>query len=259
MKNLRKIVKIVVFPFIISSTIFTSACVDTKIEDNRTRAIVFVGSSVVYGANSGGHSFVDEIIENDGYYVVKLAVSGTSLATVPYGSPHHGNTYTERFDNYIEQQHQATKDDLDYIIDRVIVQLSTNDAGQSLPLGEVTKTNDELLDVSTTLGAIEYFIQTSLNKLNCGITFLSSPQYGQKGDSYRDNYAAIINAFNKQILPKYAQKDVDIIDLWNDKDFNNITSSQREKWMADIVHPTLAGYVEWWYPKISEHLKKVVK
>ena len=44
--------------------------------------MLFLGSSVTYGACSGGYSFVEALAERTGLIPVKEAVSGTTLADV---------------------------------------------------------------------------------------------------------------------------------------------------------------------------------
>ena len=46
--------------------------------------------------------------------------------------------------------------------------------------------------------------------------------------------------------------DIGIIDLYRDKIFNGISKEQRESYMADAIHPTKKGYLEWWTPKFEE-------
>jgi lysophospholipase L1-like esterase len=47
---------------------------------------------------------------------------------------------------------------------------------------------------------------------------------------------------------------VGIIDLYGDKAFNEITAEQRKLYTADAIHPTKAGYTDWWTPKMEEYL-----
>ena len=45
-----------------------------------------------------------------------------------------------------------------------------------------------------------------------------------------------------------------VIDMYNDELFNNITTEERSLYMADGVHPTKAGYLLWWTPRIERDL-----
>ena len=45
-----------------------------------------------------------------------------------------------------------------------------------------------------------------------------------------------------------------MIDLWNDEEMNDVSDKEYKVYMADPVHPTQAGYLEWWTPKMEEYL-----
>ena len=51
---------------------------------------------------------------------------------------------------------------------------------------------------------------------------------------------------------------IGVLDLWTDADFNDLTNEQRALYMADAIHPTQAGYLEWWTPVIEKDLYEVV-
>ena len=53
------------------------------------------------------------------------------------------------------------------------------------------------------------------------------------------------------------QWDITVIDMWNDTDFNAITLEQRSLYMADEIHPTKAGYLEWWTPYMESALFEI--
>ena len=62
--------------------------------------------------------------------------------------------------------------------DAVVCQLSTNDASQNMPLGEVSSEFDkEQFDTSTVAGAIEYIIAYSSQTWSCPVIFYTNPQY----------------------------------------------------------------------------------
>ena len=60
----------------------------------------------------------------------------------------------------------------------------------------------------------------------------------------------------KEIASKW---DISIIDLWDDEGFNVITPEERKLYMADAIHPTQAGYLKWWTPKIGEGLSEAMR
>ena len=88
----------------------------------RGKNVIFLGSSVTYGAASCGVSFVEDLCARHGCTMVKEAVSGTTL--VDLGS----SSYISRMKTIDASVHA----------DLFVCQLSTNDATKNLPLGEVS-------------------------------------------------------------------------------------------------------------------------
>lgn len=61
-----------------------------------------------------------------------------------------------------------------------------------------------------------------------------------------------------QALEELAEKwGVTIIDLYRDQAFNDISEEEQALYMADSIHPTKAGYREWWLPKFEEALSGI--
>lgn len=187
--------------------------------------ILFLGSSVTYGSASGGYSFADHLAKTNGASMYKEAVSGTTLADGK-------NSYIFR----LEAIDTSKKFDL------AVCQLSTNDATLKKPLGNVSLT--EAPDRSTVCGAIEYIINYIRNAWGCPVVFYTNSYYDNA------NYAAMVEEM-KKISELY---NVGLIDLYCDTEFNNITAEERKKYMADNIHPTKSGYIEWWTPKIERFL-----
>ena len=191
--------------------------------------IVFLGSSVTYGAASNGVSFVDFLAEKMGCRVTKEAVSGTALVD-------------DAPDSYICRMKKLNPE---MKVDLFVCQLSTNDATQMKELGEACRTYDmDDFDTLTVAGAIEYIIAYARKTWKCPVAFYTSPRY----DSAR--YAAMVGLL-QTIRRKW---DIVLIDLWNDSVFNDITAGQRRRYMADPIHPTREGYLEWWTP----YFKRVI-
>ena len=189
--------------------------------------ICYLGSSVTYGAYSQGVSFADYIAKRNGTTFVKEAVNGTTLAD-------GNNSYISR----MEKLDKGARFDL------FVCQLSTNDATQNKPLGEVSEAGTTEFDTSTVCGAIEYIIDYATETWACPVVFYTNSYYESQ------SYAAMVDAL-KEIQQKY---DIGVIDLYSDKEFNDISAEQRSLYMADDIHPTKAGYLEWWTPKMEEHL-----
>ncbi len=198
------------------------------------KRIVFLGSSVTYGASSKGVSFADYIGVRNNCEIIKEAVSGTTLAD------NGSSSYISRL----------KKLDGDTDVDLFVCQLSTNDATQEKPLGSVSDSMDLAdFDTSTVAGAVEYIIAYAEQTWNCPVLFYTNPQYGS------EQYEAMVTLL-QQIAEKW---NITVIDMWSDEDFNALTEEQRELYMADGIHPTQAGYLEWWAPYIEKYLIERVK
>ena len=198
------------------------------------KTVLFLGSSVTYGYAAFGHSFADDLREIYGVNAVKEAVSGTTLADLTESS------YVSRL----------KKVDADLRPDAVLCQLSTNDATKGVPLGEIgAGFEKDGFDTATVAGAIEYIIACVKDTWGCPIVFYTQTRYESEA------YAAMT-----ALLLKIGEKwEIGVIDLWNDDAFNDITDAQRQCWLADAIHPTKAGYREWWLPVIAEGLEKVFR
>lgn len=209
----------------------TSAIENSPIKD---KTVIFLGSSVTYGYGSMGMSFADFLEKTDGIIAIKEAVSGTTLVDVK------DNSYVSRMKT-IDKNIKA---------DAFVCQLSTNDATKEIPLGEISTSYDiNDFDTQTIAGAIEYIISYAQDTWNCPVVFYTQAKY----DS--DHYAKMVD-----LLLEIKQKwDITVIDFWNDAEINNITDTQRKLYLIDHIHPTKAGYKEWWLPKFQETLYEVIK
>lgn len=200
-------------------------------ETLKGKTVIFLGSSVTYGAASLGESFADDLSARLQCNVVKEAVSGTMLSTT---SP---NSYVTRLDNIKTRQ-----------ADLFICQLSTNDASQKKPLGEVTDSERmEDFDTDTVAGAMEYIIAYAKDKWDCPVVFYTNPKY----DS--DEYAAMVELLY-EIRDKWG---IGVIDLWTE--LPEITEEERALYMADAIHPTRAGYLEWWTPVMEKDIIEMME
>lgn len=121
---------------------------------------------------------------------------------------------------------------------------------QGKPLGQVTPPSQrEGVDTATVAGAIEHIIAYAGNRWGCPIVFYTNPRY--ESAAYREMVTLL-----KEIASKC---DISIIDLWDDEGFNVITPEERKLYMADAIHPTQAGYLKWWTPKIEEGLSEAMR
>ncbi|EET61176.1 hypothetical protein BRYFOR_06821 [Marvinbryantia formatexigens DSM 14469] len=194
------------------------------------KRIIFLGSSVTYGEAADGYSFVDYLEEKDGIKAVKEAVSGTTL------TDSGGDSYVQRMKNNIDKDMEA---------DAFVCQLSTNDATQRMPLGEIADTKElEDFDTGTVTGAIEYIIGYASETWDCPVIFYTNSKFGHKG------YEEMIDVMT-DIQKKW---NIGFIDMYNDTEFNDISDEQKKEYMADYIHPTRQGYIQWWAPYIEDYL-----
>ena len=195
------------------------------------KVIIWLGSSVTYGAASDGYSMVDAIGEYYNCICVKEAVSGTTL--VDNGEK-----------SYVQRMFSIDKE---LPADHFICQLSTNDATQKKPLGEIADSFDkEGFDTSTIAGAIEYIIAYAKETWDCPVSFYTGTKYES------DEYEAMVELLYK-IRDKWG---IGIIDLYSDADMNSVSADNYKEYMADPIHPNLKGYTEWWTPKFVEYLEE---
>ena len=203
---------------------------DTPLEGKH---ILFLGSSVTVGAAAQGVSFADYLAARNSCTITKEAVSGTTLVDA---GP----------DSYISRMKTL---DTEMAADLFVCQLSTNDATQKKPLGNVSESFDRGdFDTKTVAGAIEYIISYARENWNCPVVFYTNPKYDSP------EYAAMV-----ELLHILQEKwGIAVIDLWSDERFNEITPEQRRHYMADSIHPTKAGYLEWWTPHMENVLCETI-
>ena len=198
------------------------------------KTVIFLGSSVTFGYGSFGVSFADFLEKTDGITAVKEAVSGTTLVDIK------SNSYVSRM----------KKIDKDINADAFVCQLSTNDATKEMPLGEISDGFDtDDFDTQTVAGAIEYIIAYAKETWNCPVVFYTQAKYES------NHYAKMV-----ELLLEIQKKwNITLIDLWNNDEINSITDKERNIYLVDHIHPTKAGYKEWWLPEFQKCLYEILK
>lgn len=198
------------------------------------KTVIFLGSSVTFGYSSLGVSFVEYLEKSDGIIPVKEAVSGTTLADIKSSS------YVSRLKT-IDKTIKA---------DAFVCQLSTNDATKNIPLGKIAdSTEPELFDTTTIAGAVEYIISYAKSTWNCPVVFYTQAKYDS--ENYGDMVSLLL-----EIQKKWG---ITVIDLWNNEEINNISDKQRKLYLVDNIHPTKAGYRDWWLPEFQKTLCEAIK
>ena len=201
------------------------------------KTILWIGSSVTYGAHSAGHySMVDAVRDlHPALTCEKYAISATTLVN---GSE----------DSYVARLMRVPKDRTP---DLIVVQLSTNDATTGKPFGAIAEgTALSDFDDTTIAGAIETIIAYARDTFACPVCFYTGT-YCEK-----ENYGEMV-----QLLLDIQKKwDIGVIDMYNDQEMTAVYGTdQYAAWMYDEVHPNRAGYVEWWTPVIDAYLCQYMK
>lgn len=200
---------------------------DSPLKDGK---ICVLGSSVVYGASSQQVAVGEFLSKRFDCDLTKEAVSGTTL--VDNGE----KSYIQRMLNNIDPNEH---------FDLFVCQLSTNDATQELPLGEIVDSTDlNDFDTSTVTGAIQYVICYARQTWNCPVVFFTGSRYDSPA------YEAMV----QRLLELKDIYEIGVLDLWTSDSFNNISDAQRSLYMDDNIHPTKAGYRDWWGPEMETQL-----
>ena len=186
--------------------------------DLENKTILFLGSSVTFGSASNGVSFADLMQEQCKIKMIKEVVSGTTLADLGE-------------DSYVSRLKKINKNEK---IDLFICQLSTNDAVKNLPLQQ-------------TESAIRWIIEYVSAVFKCPIAFYTNTYFEN------ENYTKLVEL----IISLQKEYDIHILDFWNDREMLSVSKSDYEKYMADVIHPTLIGYKEWWTPKFIAFCRSI--
>lgn len=204
----------------------------------KNKKIVFLGSSVTYGAGSFAESFVDFLEKKDQIIAYKEAVSGTTLVDINTDNP--GDSYISRLKKFIHEKKVSS-------VDAFVLQLSTNDTRPGAgDLGKISSNNE--FDTLTIIGAIEYILNLVKNTWNCPILIYSNPLFDNS------KYAEMVRS-TQRLQKKW---NFDFLNMWSDPNFN-YSSKQKDLFMSDDVHPTRAGYELNWLPAFENHLDLIIR
>lgn len=203
------------------------------------KTFFFLGSSVTCGAGAHGEGMGEFIAKRNGSTCIREAVSGTTLADTDETS------YVHRFEAYLASDKKANH------VDAFVCQLSTNDRRNPDNFGVITPDDVKditKLDKTTTFGAMEYIIALARQTWNCPVVFYTGTWFESK------EYEDMISALN-QIAKKW---NVTVLDMFYDKEFNDLPKETYELYMLDPVHPKRAGYRDWWTPAFETCIKSVL-
>ena len=118
-----------------------------------------------------------------------------------------------------------------------------------MPLGEVSESFDRNdFDTQTVAGAIEYVVAYAQETWNCPVIFYTGTQYNNA------HYAQMV-----ELLLKIQEKwGIGVIDLWNDAEMNAVSAEDYKLYMVNGIHPSRAGYRDWWTPKFEAYLSELL-
>ena len=174
------------------------------------KTVLFLGSSVTYGAASGGVAFPEMMAEACRFTAVKEAVSGTPLTDTGASS------YVSRLKTV----------DKELPVDLMICQLSTNDVWQNLPMEGIEK-------------AIRSIVAYTKETWGCPVVFYTNPPF--------DN--AVYGDMVDMLLSLREELGISVMDLWHEPDLRVTDPEAYAAYMPDPIHPNERGYREWWTPK----------
>lgn len=204
----------------------------TPLEDSPLagKRICILGSSVAYGSASCGKAVGEYFAARLDAGLTKEAVSGTTLA----GGGEE--TYVHRMMANLSEREP---------FGLFICQLSTNDAVQKLPLGEISREKSpEHFDTGTVTGALEAIIAYAQKTWRCPVVFFTGTRFES------EEYAAMV----LRLIELKERWEIGVLDLWSDDAFNDLEEEKRSLYMSDGVHPTKAGYLLWWGPELERQL-----
>lgn len=205
------------------------------------KTIIWLGSSVTYGDGRSMTEFIRE--RHPGMNAYKYAICGTVLANT-------GKT------SYVERMKEI---DPDIKADLFVVQLSTNDATQGMPVGDIREEKDTgKADDSTVMGAIETIIEYVQGTWDCPVVFYTGTYFAS--DAYQEMV--------EKLLTLREKRGIYVVDLWNDEELKEMCMSgktgpymktQYGSDRTDHIHPNAKGYEELWTPRFEAAFREILE
>ena len=104
-------------------------------------------------------------------------------------------------------------------------------------------------DTQTVAGAIEYIICYAKQTWNCPVIFYTGTQYNS------EHYGQMVDI----LLEIQGKWDIGVIDMWNDVQMNAVSKDKYNLYMVNGIHPSRAGYRDWWTPKFEAYLAEYLQ
>ncbi len=215
---------------------YLTAYVNSPLEG---KTILCVGSSVTQGYAAKNISFVDYLAKLDSANTIKEVYPATTVAT------QNENSYYPRLRTYTAEDS----------IDAVVIQLSSNDSTFASGLGEIGASKELVsFDDTTFAGGMESMICYAKQTWDCPVLVYCNPQFRVRNFYNVEAYDAMV-----QVTEKICEKwDINFLNMWDDPEVNAIPLKEYKFYMSDVVHPTKAGYLEWWTPMFEAELYEML-
>ncbi len=201
----------------------------------KDKTIFYLGSSVTrgHGGDTDGISFAEITAKLTGNSYCKEAISGTTLARKA--------NETAGSESYVTR---LGKFDFTKKPDVLVVQLSTNDFSQNVPLGSVSLSdNPDSLDPTTVTGAIEYIIAKTHEVSPDTKVVLYTCPLSVDWAKYAD-YGRYIQTTVSELSAKWGDE-LQILDLYNAR-YTRVSAYMQ----GDGLHPTKTGYAQLFVPNL---------
>ncbi len=199
-------------------------------------SVYYIGSSVTrgHGGNTDGNSFADMTAKLTGGECKKETISGTNLAITD-----------GRSDSYVERLARLNLSNQPNVL---VVQLSTNDFSNNVPLGTVSEqTASSEFDKRTITGALEYILATVKEISPDTITVIYTCPLGKGWGKYAE-YGRYVNGTLKELETKWADS-LAVLDLYN-AEYVKVPCYMQ----GDELHPQKEGYAQVFTPFFIELL-----
>ena len=212
------------------------------------KTIFWLGSSVQDGFGARHNAIGDfmEVIEKTNK--IKDCYSGTYIATTA------DEDYLPRF-----LLHDATTDP---VVDLVVVQLGTNDSKQLTEVGDVTADDVrdyDSFDQTTTMGALEYIMKYAQETWNCPVLVYTSLWFDETKTATGMQKEAIYDEIVDKCKIACEKWDCYLLNMWDNSDaIMAVAGDMYDTYMTDSVHPTMQGYLEWWYPYFKAEIYNIL-
>ena len=241
------------------------------------------GQSFDYTVDNGHISLVKPVgylydfsaIYNRGDTVFKYAGDGFTLSDYYPRYDGNGNQITWS-NSYVGLMRNAINELKNTHIDRVVIQLSTNDIGQYIDAAHTTHLNfgemsgadvfdSSQLDTKTSYGAMEWLFAKAREVWDADVSIFTCHMSTSEFATYKANnydsskvtttYKEMYDA-TLQIVEKWKNNKVSLINLWNSKDVNVYLNSNTSRYYVDTLHLTETGYEAVLYQAFRSFYKK---